>query len=135
VKLSTKGRYALRSLVDLVEQERSGLTNLKSIAERQKISVKYLEALFTILRKKHILKSSRGAQGGYSLAKPAEAISVYDILCAIEGNFDRFFCNPGKKCKRFASCRTRPFWQGVNTLLRTHFEKSKLSDFLDPVRP
>lgn len=133
MRLSTKGRYALRAVVDLAEQEAQGLVSLKSIAERQELSLKYLEALFTRLCKKGVLKSSRGAHGGYSLARPPKRITVMDILVAIENSFDQFFCRyERRQCKRYAGCRTRPFWEKLRSALKQELTGTTVADLMEP---
>lgn len=87
MKVSTKGRYGLRALVDLAVNSTGTHVSLVSIAQRQKISLNYLEQVFATLRKAKIVKSVKGAQGGYSLAKPASQIKVADVLNILEGEF------------------------------------------------
>lgn len=87
MKVSTKGRYGLRALVDLTVNSTESHVSLVSIAQRQKISLNYLEQVFATLRKAKIVKSIKGAQGGYSLAKPASQIKVADVLDVLEGEF------------------------------------------------
>lgn len=87
MKVSTKGRYGLRALVDLTVNSTESHVSLVSIAQRQKISLNYLEQVFATLRKAKIVKSIKGAQGGYCLAKPASQIKVADVLDVLEGEF------------------------------------------------
>ena len=96
MKLSTKGRYGLRALIDLAVYCENETVSIASIAARQNISESYLEQLIAKLRKAGLVTSVRGAGGGYKLAKPAEEISVGDILRALEGNLDPVEC-PGLK--------------------------------------
>ena len=84
MKISTKGRYALRLLIDLAQHNDSGFITLKDIAERQNISKKYLEQIVPILTKSQMVQSNRGFQGGYKLSKSPEQICVYDVLVATE---------------------------------------------------
>ena len=86
MKISTKGRYALRMLLDLAEHQGDGYIALKDIAQRQEISKKYLEQIVPILNRAEILKTNRGFQGGYRLAKSPEKLTAGDILRATEGN-------------------------------------------------
>lgn len=88
MKLSTKGRYGLRAMIDLAIHSKEEAVSIASIAARQKISESYLEQLIPKLRKAGMISSIRGAGGGYVLAKPAKEISVGDILRALEGNLD-----------------------------------------------
>ena len=94
MKLSTKGRYGLRALIDLALYSENEAASIASISARQQISESYLEQLIAKLRKAGLVKSVRGAGGGYMLAKPASEISVGDILRALEGNLDAVNC-PG----------------------------------------
>ena len=110
MKLSTKGRYGLRALIDLASHAGEGAVSIQSIAQRQKISESYLEQLARILKKEGILVSVRGARGGYQLGRPADQISVGDILRALEGNLDAVTCpaNEGSGgCQEADSCVTR----------------------------
>ena len=86
MKLSTKGRYGLRALIDLAQYSEKEAVPISSIAQRQNISESYLEQLFAKLKKAGLVMSIRGAQGGYRLAKPSDTISVGDVLRALEGN-------------------------------------------------
>ncbi|MDO5292702.1 MAG: RrF2 family transcriptional regulator [bacterium] len=88
MKVSTKGRYGLRALVDLAVNSTTSHVSLVSIANRQKISLNYLEQVFASLRKAKIVKSVKGAQGGYSLGKPASQIKISEILAILEGEFN-----------------------------------------------
>ena len=92
MKLSTKGRYGLRALIDLAQNSTEEPVSITSIAERQEISERYLEQLMSKLKKSGIVKSIRGAAGGYILARPMEEISVGDILRALEGSLDPVDC-------------------------------------------
>ncbi len=87
MRISTKGRYGLRALVDLASNVQEGAVSLINVAQRQKISLNYLEQVFATLRKAGIVKSQKGAQGGYMLAKQPEKIKVGEILTALEGKF------------------------------------------------
>lgn len=121
MKLSTKGRYGLRALIDLAVWAEEDTVSIGSIAERQKISESYLEQLFRKLRKAELLISVRGAQGGYRLARPASKISVGDILRALEGNLEAVEC-PGLKedggCEEGDFCVAKYVWQRINDGIR-----------------
>ena len=109
MKLSTKGRYGLRALIDLAVHADEGAVSIQSIAERQKISESYLEQLARLLKKAGIIVSVRGAKGGYQLGRPAEEISVGDILRALEGNLNAVTCpaNEGSgSCEEADFCVT-----------------------------
>ncbi|MDD3278799.1 MAG: Rrf2 family transcriptional regulator [Lachnospiraceae bacterium] len=120
MKLSTKGRYGLRALIDLAScEDECEVVSIQSIAERQKISESYLEQLVRLLKKAGLVTSQRGACGGYRLAKPAEQISVGDILRALEGNLDAVTCpanqdDSGAGCQDADFCVTRYVWKQIN---------------------
>ncbi|MDO5541413.1 MAG: Rrf2 family transcriptional regulator [Eubacteriales bacterium] len=117
MKLSTKGRYGLRALIDLALYSEEEPVPISSVAARQGISESYLEQLFGKLRKAGLVQSIRGAQGGYQLAKAASEISVGDILRALEGTLDAVEC-PGLKtdagCEGADVCVTKYVWQRIN---------------------
>ena len=115
MKISTKGRYALRMLIDLAEHEGDGFIALKDIAERQNISKKYLEQIVPILSRSGILRTNRGSQGGYALAKEPEHVTVGEILRLTEGSLSPVACLDGDpaQCPRSADCPTLPVWQGA----------------------
>ena len=124
MKLSTKGRYGVKAMLDLALHNSEGQISLKSIAERQNISENYLEQLFASLRKAEIVKSIRGSQGGYNLAHEPKNISVGDILRALEGSLAPVDCvsdiDP-VKCERSEACVTKVIWEkirdGVNSVV------------------
>ena len=132
MKISTKGRYALRMLLDLAEHRSEGYIALKDIAERQEISKKYLEQIVPILNRSDILKTNRGYQGGYMLAKDPEQYTVGDILRLTEGSLAPVFCAecPGD-CKRSADCPTLPVWQGLYKVMTEYLDGITLQDILD----
>ncbi len=116
MKVSTKGRYGLRAIVDLAAHESEGQVSLKSVAERQKLSENYLEQLFSSLKKSGLVKSIRGAQGGYLLAKPADKITVGDILRSLEGTLCPVECiDPDlpTSCDRADVCVTADVWARI----------------------
>ena len=117
MKLSTKGRYGLRALIDLAQSGEEEPVSITSISNRQNISERYLEQLMGMLKKSGLVKSIRGAGGGYMLAKDAADISVGDILRSLEGSLDPVDCsaqNPEEGCQIADSCVTRYVWQRIN---------------------
>ena len=134
MKISTKGRYAMRLLIDLYENQGDGFVALKDIAARQDISKKYLEQIVPALTGDGILKTSRGFQGGYRLAREPEDIPVGDILRLTEGSLAPVSClTPGAvSCSRMASCRTYEMWKGLNDLISDYFGKITLADLALP---
>ena len=117
MKLSTKGRYGLRALIDLAVFSEKEVVSISSISSRENISVSYLEQLVAKLKKAGLVVSIRGAGGGYKLAKQARDISVGDVLRALEGNLDAVEC-PGIKddsgCLIADSCVTKFVWEKIN---------------------
>ena len=119
MKLSTKGRYAVRALVDLTRYSEEGPVNLKSISEREGISVSYLEQLFNRLRRNGIVKSVRGPGGGYLLAKDKRQISIADVVSAVEEQLVLVDCASMSGslheggCDRIESCVTRLVWEDL----------------------
>ena len=134
MKLSTKGRYGLRALIDLAMYSEKEAVSISSIAARQNISESYLEQLVGKLKKAGIVLSIRGAQGGYKLAKPASDISVGDILRALEGNLDAVEC-PGLKeengCEGADLCVTKYVWQRINESISHAVDEMKLDQLVE----
>lgn len=114
MKISTKGRYALRLMLDLALNEDGGYVSVKEIAARQEISEKYLEHIISLLQKNGLVKSTRGAQGGYSLSKPAADYTVGEILRVTEGSLAPVACLEGENsCERCEGCVTVEIWQDI----------------------
>ncbi len=133
MKISTKGRYALRMLIDLAEHQNDGFIALKDVAQRQGISKKYLEQIVPILNKTDMLKTNRGYQGGYMLAKPPRKYTVGAILRLTEGSLSPVACldqNP-IQCERSSECATLPIWQGLYKVISDYLDNITLQDILD----
>lgn len=116
VKLSTKGRYGLQAMVDLGVYSKEKHVSLKSIAERLSMSENYLEQLMALLKKNKLVISTRGAQGGYALAKPAEEITIGEILRALEGSLAPTDCScKGNTvhCALDGKCVTKSVWEKI----------------------
>ena len=137
MKLSTKGRYGLRALIDLGLYSENEAVSIASIAARQNISESYLEQLIAKLRKAGLGTSVRGAGGGYKLARPAEDISVGDILRALEGSLDPVEC-PGLKeesgCGSSDFCVTKYVWQRINDSINQTVNEIKLEQLIKESR-
>ncbi len=136
MKISTKGRYALRMLLDLAEHPNEGYIPLKDIADRQGISKKYLEQIVPIFCREELLRAGRGPQGGYALAKPADRCTVGEILRLTEGSLAPVPCaeqNP-VACPRGADCPTLPVWQGLYRTINAYLDGLTLQDILDNYR-
>ena len=133
MKISTKGRYALRMLLDLAEHQGDGYIALKDIAQRQEISKKYLEQIVPILNRAEILKTNRGFQGGYRLAKSPDKMTAGDILRATEGNLAPVACLDSDviDCPRSEHCPTLPLWQGLNKVINEYLDSVTLQDLID----
>lgn len=130
--ISTKGRYALRVMIDLAEHQADGFIPLKVIAQRQGISEKYLENIIKLLVKDKLLTGIRGKGGGYRLEKAPEEYTVGSILRITEDSMAPVAClEPGADvCTRAAECRTLPMWWGLDKLIRDYFENITLADLM-----
>ncbi len=132
MKISTKGRYALRMLIDLAEHQNDGYTALKDIAERQDISKKYLEQIVPMLNRAELLLTNRGFQGGYRLSRPAEKYTVGEILRVTEGGLSPVGClESGELCPRAFECDTLPVWRGLEKVINEYLDGITLQDILD----
>lgn len=134
MKLSTKGRYGVKAMLDLALHSIEGQISLKSIAERQEISENYLEQLFAVLRKAGLVKSIRGSQGGYMLADAPENITVGAILRALEGSLAPVDCvteDHSEKCNRAEACVTRIVWEKIRDGVNSVVDSISLMDLMD----
>lgn len=132
--VSTRGRYALRVMIDLAAQNRESYIPLRDIAQRQEISEKYLESIVKVLTKEGLLEGLRGKGGGYRMTKPAEEYTVYDILKLSEGSLAPVSCleceGGSKKCSRAADCPTLPMWKELDTMIKDFFSGITIADLL-----
>lgn len=131
--VSTKGRYALRMLVDLAEKSGEGCTTMKDVAERQNISKKYLEQIVPLLTRAGILTANRGYMGGYRLAKPADGLTVGEILRATEGDLAPVQCLEcsAPACERREDCATLFVWEGLKKVMDDYLNGITLQDIVD----
>lgn len=136
MKISTKGRYALRMLLDLAEHQNNGFVSLKDIAARQNISKKYLEQIVPVFNKSDILKANRGFQGGYRLARSPDKYTVGEILRFTEGSLAPVACLDREPvaCERSGQCATLPVWQGLYRVINEYLDGITLQDILDQQR-
>ncbi|MGN0697052.1 MAG: RrF2 family transcriptional regulator [Oscillospiraceae bacterium] len=133
MKISTKGRYALRMLLDLALHSSEGFVALKDVAERQDISKKYLEQIVPLLNKSGLLKTNRGYQGGYMLIKDPKDYTVGEILRVTEGSLAPVACldHPSNDCPRAASCMTLYIWEGLYKTVTDYLDSITLQDIID----
>lgn len=135
MKLSTKGRYGLRAVLDLAVHDTDEAVALSQIADRQGISMNYLEQLIPKLRKAGIVKGIRGAQGGYILAKPADKISIGDILRALEGDLNPVDCaevsNGESTCSNSDTCVTKYVWKRISDSINDAVDGIMLSELVE----
>lgn len=136
MKLSTKGRYGLRALIDLAQHSEHEAVSISSIAQRQNISESYLEQLVARLRKAGLVMSIRGAQGGYRLAKPADTISVGDVLRALEGNLRAVECAAltQKGCQGSELCVAKYVWEKINESIAATVDEMMLDQLVEESR-
>lgn len=137
MKLSTKGRYGLKAMLDLAVHNSEGQVVLKSIAERQGLSENYLEQLFAVLKKAGLVKSIRGSQGGYTLGTSADNITVGDILRALEGSLAPVDCvmeNGASSCSRYDCCVTRGIWEKIRDSINSVIDSTTLENLVEDYR-
>lgn len=136
MKLSTKGRYGLRAMIDLALYSDEEAVSIQSISARQNISDNYLEQLVRKLKKEGLVVSVRGAQGGYRLAKPADEISVGDVLRALEGSLEAVSCGEGNNlhCQGEDLCVARYVWQRINRSIQETVDSIMISQLVEESR-
>ncbi len=134
MKVSTKGRYALSLMVDLgVYGSGGNYISLKDIAARQNISIKYLEQVVTPLHRAGLVRSVRGAQGGYRLSRDPERYTAGEILRAIEGSFAPIACleTDVNECEHYSNCPTVGFWEGMYKVISDYMDSVTLKQLID----
>ncbi|MDA3845981.1 MAG: Rrf2 family transcriptional regulator [Vallitaleaceae bacterium] len=134
MKLSTKGRYGLRAMIDIGMFSTEEKVSIKSIAERQHISENYLEQLIALLKKAKLVTSSRGARGGYSLSRASDKISLGEILRALEGDLNPVDCvtnNKDNVCEDSDSCATKFVWKKISDSINEVVNNITLKDLVD----
>ena len=133
MKISTRGRYALRMLLDMAQNQDAGCVSLKDIAERQAISKKYLEQIALVLSQNGILRGSRGHMGGYHLVGTPADYTVADIMQAMEGSMAPVSCleESPNACPRCGECQTLPVWAGLDQLINRYLSSITLQDIMD----
>ena len=135
--ISTKGRYALRVLIDMAEHRSTEYIPLKEIAQRQEISEKYLESIVKELVKAKIVTGVRGKGGGYRLCLDPERINIGDILRLMEGSLAPVACleDGALPCARAAECRTLEFWRGLDEVIQKYAGSYCLADLMRAAQP
>ena len=134
MKISTKGRYGLRALIDLAQYSEIEPVSISSIAARQSISEGYLEQLMSLLKKAGLIKSIRGAGGGYVLAKDINEISVGDVLRALEGSLQPVECgalSQEDSCQASGACVTKYVWQRINESINQTVNEISLKQLVE----
>jgi Rrf2 family iron-sulfur cluster assembly transcriptional regulator len=131
VKLTSKGRYAVTAILDLAFHEAAGPVSLAHISQRQNISLSYLEQLFTRLRKRDLVRSTRGPGGGYSLTRPAQTIAVADVIAAVDEAIDATRCSGSGNCQDGEQCLTHDLWEDLSRQILSFLGEVKLQDLLD----
>lgn len=131
--ISTKGRYALRMMLDLAQHGEDGFISLKHISERQEVSLKYLEAITALLNRAGLVLSQRGKEGGYRLSRPASEITVAEVLHGAEGSLAAVSCLEMEQnaCERADHCLTLPLWRHLDTLMDDYLSSVSLQDVLE----
>ena len=130
--ISTKGRYALRVMIDLAEHRADGFVPLKVIAERQEISEKYLESIIKLLVKAQLLSGLRGKGGGYKLTRAPEQYTAYTVLMLTEESLAPVSCLEewADPCDRAAECRTLELWQGLSKVIQDYLAGVTIADLM-----
>ena len=130
MKISAKGRYALRLMVDLAQHDSGDWIALKDISGRQGISVKYLEQIVSGLSRAGLLRSSRGAAGGYQLTRPAEEYTAGESIRALEGSLAPVACldQEPNRCPRQEACPTLSLWEGLYKVVNQYLDSFTLAD-------
>lgn len=131
MKISTRGRYALRVMLDLAMNDNGDFISLKDIAKRQGISNKYLEQIISMLNKAGYLKTARGYNGGYRLARRPHEYIVGDILRATEGDMAPTYCLTEEgECTKKENCKTYSFWKGLDDVITEYVNSKTLEDLM-----
>jgi Rrf2 family iron-sulfur cluster assembly transcriptional regulator len=127
MKLSTKGRYAVTAMFDIALHHQTGPVSLSDIADRQGISLSYLEQLFTRLRQQGLVKSTRGPGGGYSLAVDSEQIAISDVIDAVDESVDATRCGGKADCQNHQRCLTHDLWENLSGEIRSYLSNISLA--------
>ena len=132
MKISTKGRYGTRAMVDIGNNYGKGPVSLRELAERQGISMKYMEQIVPLLKTSGLVRSTRGARGGYVLSRTPKEISLRDIIQALEGSWSLVDCLDDEGlCTRAQKCVTYEIWNDLNKAIHTILDRTSLQDMID----
>lgn len=134
MKLTTRGRYAVTAMLDLALHQRQGPVSLAEIADRQGISLSYLEQLFALLRKRGLVHSTRGPGGGYQLGRPGEAIAVADVITAVDESVDATRCGGLENCQGDQRCLTHDLWQDLSAQIHEFLSEIDLASLVERQR-
>lgn len=128
--ISTRGRYAIRVILDIANNQKDGYVPMKDVASRQGLSLKYLEQILPTLTKNKILEGVQGKGGGYRLVKALDQYTVGDVLRATEKDLAPVSClaSGAKECERRSQCRTIEFWEGLNEVINNYLDSKTLAD-------
>ena len=137
MQISTKGRYALRLMLDLAVHNTGELVKIKDISARENISEKYLESIVKSLTKADVLEGLRGKGGGYRLTRPAEEYNVYEILKLTEGSMAPVSCleDAARECERRGMCATLPVWKGLEKVVREYLSGITIQELTKQWQP
>lgn len=130
--ISTRGRYAIRVMIDLACNQGDGYVPMKDVAARQNLSLKYLEQILPALKKNKLVEGVQGKGGGYRLMKAPDAIRIGDVLRVTEKDLAPVSClaEGAEKCERRAECKTISFWEGMNTVVNDYLNSKTLADLI-----
>ena len=136
MKVSTRGRYALRLLIDLAQHRDEGYISLKEISARQDVTIRYLEQIIAILLKAGFVQSFRGKAGGYRLSRHPREYTTEDILKLTEGSLLPLSCTASHEtpCPRAAGCATLPFWRGLQQVIENYLRRVTLEDLAEQLK-
>ena len=131
--ISTRGRYALRVMIDLAEHTDASYVPMKEVAERQEISLKYLEKILPVLAKNNLIDGVHGKGGGYRLTRKPEAYTVGEILRLTEGDLAPVSCLEcnAQACSRVSECRTLPMWSELNRIINDYLDGVTIADLMN----
>ena len=136
MNVTSKGRYALRVMLDLAQHREDGFISLKTVADRQDISQKYLEAIISALKKAGLVESSRGKEGGYCIAREPDDCTVGEVLRCQEDSLAPVPCirEDAVGCERAVNCPTLPMWMELDEITNRYLDSIRLSDLLSGAR-